>query len=42
MLAQHNALTLTLGIWFPGSAEGPLGIGALLLIALVLLSKRRC
>jgi hypothetical protein len=40
VLAQHNALTL--GFWFHGSAEGPLGIGALLLIALVLLSKRRC
>jgi hypothetical protein len=39
-LLLHNALTL--GFWFHGSAEGPLGIGALLLIALVLLSKRRC
>ena len=43
MFAEYNALGIEIGGCLKGHAEGPLGIGALLIIVLVLIaiSRRR-
>ena len=43
MLAVQNTIALKFGNYFEGSAEGPLGIGALLLVVVLfaLIFRRR-
>jgi hypothetical protein len=40
MFTEHNALGIEIRGCFKGQAEGPLAIGALLIIVLVLIASR--
>ena len=41
MLVQHNVLGLKIGSYFQGYADGPLAIGALIVIFVLLIYGRK-